>query len=428
MRLSYIELNNCMEAMKTAVGNDKTGASNIIILSNPSDSTVRFIGISPSYQVIKTIQPQFEDSDTRAEIILNYKKLSELVAMSKSTSGIDTEIIINIDTERKELQYSLTKYASANTGYAESLNNRQVLSKIRQRLNFTFVEDDKRRGGLDVLNIDWLMSLTDDSVENSNTTVWDITNFITVMSKMTAGDAGQIIMSNQTKVVATCHSNYAVYKEDPSAALSVVLQSNVVEKLITILRSVKNNKQAEQKVVLHKETGRLIVFDEAHSFIVQTDIPLAKKLMLSHINGFNSADYRHAGAVVRKDIMLDIIKCFETMTGSEQTNLKFIVDNEDQFIRLEVPNSNSRQNDMMLRVQNMLGDSDVDNKTFSVTLSTIIQMLNTCDTQTVCLSIALPEQLDDTPAETEQNTQSLLKIASLLENNTEGLKCYSILG
>lgn len=429
MKLTYADLNNCIEAMRTVVGTDKAGASSITLLSKPSIGELQFVGISSNYQVIKTIRPEFDDADVDAEIIVNFKKFSELVALSKTASGIDTDIFVCIDTERKEIQYTIIKREAAISNYSEAQQNRRVLSRIKQTLDFVFVADDKRHGGLDAVNIEWLMQLENDSAENVDTAVWEVNNFINTMTKMIAGDAGQVIMSKQLNVVATCNSNYAVYKEDKSAALSLVFQSSILSKILSIVRMLKSGSKEEKVVVLHKYDNRLAIFDEEHSFVIQTDIPLARKSMLNHINGFNSADYSHAGAVIRKDIMLDVIKCFDTLTDSQQANLKFLNKDGERHIRFEVPNSTSRQNDMSLSIKDMLGDTDVDNKAFGITLGTLIQMLNTCDSKEICLSIALPEELDSNmvPASTE-TAQSLIKIASLQENNTEGIKCYSILG
>lgn len=430
MRLNYTDLNNCIEAMKTAVGSDKTGTSNIVLLCKPTDNKLQFVGISANYQVVRTIQPEFTEADTNLEILVNFKKFAELVSMSKNTSGIDTEIDIVFETDRKELVYTLTKLTAANNNYAEAKSQRQLLSKIKHRIEYTYVSQDKRNGGLDAISIDWLMTLENDSAENKDTCAWEINNFISTMTKMTSGDAGQIIMSNQTKVVATCNSNYAVYKEDSSAGMSLVFQSSILVKILNILKTLKVSKE-EKLVILHKYDSRLAIFDEEHSFIIQTDVPLARKLMLNHINGFNSADYSHAGAVVRRDILLDTLKCFETLTGSAQTNMKIVLEGPDQYLRLEVPGSSSRQNDMLIKIGDMRGDTDVVNKTFGAAIGTLVQMLNTCDTKEVCLSIALPDVLnpDEVPAGTEENAaQALLKIATILENNTEGLKCYSVLG
>lgn len=432
MRLDYAELNNCIEAMTTVVGNDKTGTSNIVILSRPTDGTMTFIGISANYQVIRVAHPEYEEQEKNAEILVNYKKLSELVALSKPTSGIDTEIIINIDVSRKELQYKLTKLTTAKSRYAEEENNRRVLSKLTQSIDFTYVSEDKRQGGLEAVSIEWLLGLENDSAESKDTCAWELNNFINTMSKMTAGDAGQVIMSSQTKVVATCNSNYAVYKEDQSAGMSVVFQSSILSKVLSILRTLKQTGKEEKLIVLHKYDSRLAIFDEDHTFVIQTDLPLARKLMLNHINGFNSADYSHAGAVIRKDILLDTIKCFEKLTGSAQANMKFFEEKGETYLKLMVPNSTSRQNDMVVVIWDMLGDTDIFNKAFGVSIATLVQMLNTCDTTSVCLSIALPdvaENPDMVPANSEENTvQALMKIASIQDNNTEGLKCYSVLG
>lgn len=430
MRLTHTELNNCIEAMKTAVGNDKSGMSNIVLLIKPTDGILQCVGITSNYQVVRTVQPQFSDADSSMEILVNFKRLSELVSLSKDSSGIESDIEITFDTGRKELVYGITKY-TARSGYESAIAERQLLSKIKHRIEYTYVSEDKRNGGLDTISIDWLMKLKNDSAENKDTCAWELNNFINTMSKMTAGDAGQVIMSNQAQAVATCNSNYAVYKEDKSASMSIVFQNSILNKIISILRTLKTSSKEEKLIVLHKYDSRLAIFDEEHSFIVQTDIPLARKLMLNHITGFNSADYSHAGAVLRKDVFIDIIKCYETLTDSVQANLRITLEGEEQYLRLEVPNSSSRQNDMMLKIINMREDIDVVNKPFAITLSMLLQMLNTCDTKTVCLSIALPEVLnpDEVPAGTAENAaQPLLKIASILDNNTEGLKCYSILG
>ena len=430
MRLTYTDLNNCIEAMKTVVGNDKTGTANIVLLSNPTNGILQCVGISSNYQVARTIQPDYDEVDQNMEILVNFKKFSELITLSKNGSGINTEIEIIADTERKELVYCITKFTIASKS-SENAEAKQLLSKIRHRIEYTYVSEDKRKGGLDAISIDWLMKLTNDSAENKDTCTWELNNFISTMSKMTAGDAGQIIMSSQTQVVATCNSNYAVYKEDKSASMSVVFQSSILAKVISILRTLKTSDKEEKLIILHKYDSRIAIFDEDHDVIIQTDVPLARKLMLNHINGFHSADYSHAGAVLRRDIFLDTIKCFETLTGSAQANMKIVLEGPDQYLRLEVPNSTSRQNDMMMKILDMREDNSVVNKPFGITLSTLVQMLNTCETKTVCLSIALPEVLnpDEVPAGTEENAaQSLLKVASIQENNTEGLKCYSILG
>lgn len=433
MRLDYTELNNCIEAMTTVVGNDKTGTSNVVILSTPDNGTMVFVGISANYQVIRVAHPEFDENDKNVEILVNYKKLAELVSLSKPTSGIDTEIIINIDASRKELQYKLTKLTAAVSRYEEAKFDRRVLSRLSQTIDFTFVSEDKRQGGLEAVNIEWLMNLQNDSAESTDTCAWELTNFISIMSKMTAGDAGQVIMSRQTKVVATCNSNYAVYKEDQSAGMSVVFQTSILTKILSILRTLKTTSKEEKLVVLHKYDSRLAIFDEDHNFVIQTDMPLARKLMLNHINGFNSADYSHAGAVIRKDILLDTIKGFEKLTGSNAAVMRITLEGEEQNLRFAVPNSTSRQSDMMTVIRDMLGDSDVVNKPFNVSITTLTQMLNTCDSKYVCLSIALPEtDLDPNmvPANNDEENaaQALLKVASIQDNNTEGLKCYSVLG
>lgn len=423
MILTYLELNNCIEAMRTVVGSDKTGASNIVLLSNPAENILQFVSISANYQVIKTIQPEFFENDEKAEILVNFKKLSELVALSRTTSGIQTEIVLTIDTGRKELCYNLTKFVSTKDN-TDMQAQRQVLSRIRQTIDIVLVSEDKRHGGLDAVNIDWLMKLENDSAENPNTAACELNDFINTMSKMILGDAGQIIMSAQTHVIATCNSNYATYKESTFAAISVVFQASILSKILSILRTIKSTNNEENLIILHKYDSRLAIFDEKHNFVIQTDVPLARRLMLNHINGFNSADYSYAGAVIRRDIFLDTIKCFETLTNSNQANIRIIEDADEHYLRLEVPNSNSRQNDMVLKIQDMRGDISVVNKTFSMTLSTLVQMLNTCDARTICMSIALPEIADENSTET---AQPLLKIANIQENNTESLKCYSIL-
>lgn len=429
MKLTYNDLNSCIEAMRTVIGTDKTGMSSIVLLSSPTTGLLQFVGISANYQVIRTIQPEYTDTDVDIDVIVNFKKLSELVALSKTASGIETDIIITIDKDRKELHYSLTKYEAARSGYAEAITNRRPLSRVKQVIDFITVEEDKRHGGLDAVNIEWLSKLENDSAENEDTTAWEVNNFISTMSKMVAGDAGQVIMSKQTNVVATCNSNYAVYKEDPSAAMTVVFQNSVLAKVLNIVRMLKTSGKEEKLIVLHKYDNRLAIFDEDHSVIIQTDVPLARKLMLNHINGFNSADYSYGGAVIRKDILLDVIKCFDMLTDTSQANMKFIKSKDEWHIKFEAPNSTSRQNDMAVVVQDMLGDTAIDNKSYNITLGTLVQMLNACDTQQVCLSIALPDKLtEDTPSVEAETAQPLLKIASLQENNTEGIKCYSILG
>ena len=404
MHLTYNDLNSCIEAMRTAAG-QKQVASNIIIKSCPSKKTLTFVAIEAVYQVVKSISPIFEDTDVEAEILVNFKKLGELTAIAKPMSGIETNINWFISPDRKELNFKISKQTK----------EKKLLSRITHYLPFTYVAEDKRRGGLDAVNIDWLLSLADDSSENENTTVWERENLLTTFSKLITGDATQIIMSNQVKAIATCHSNFAVYKEDPTAAITVVLQTNIAKRIIDVFKS-----SSSSHIILHKYDNRLAILDTDGQTAIQTEIPTAKKLLVNHINGFNSADYSHGGAVIHRNILIDIIKCFETLTGVNRADMKFIRTDEDNWqLKFETPDSTNRQNDMQVTIESMREQTDIVNKPFKVALDTLLQMLNTCNTQQVVLSIAMPDE--------EGQVQSLLKIASLLDNNTEGLKTYSIL-
>lgn len=414
MQFNYQELNNCLEAIKTASNIKLNTNANIIILSNPTKNKVTFIGIDTNYQVIKTVQPKFFDNDKEAEIIINLKKLSDLTQLAKPITGTETSIDININLEKNELSFCISKFVTSKN---------QLLSRITQYIPYILVSSDKRHGGLDTLNLNWLFSLT---ANNSEDTIsLNAENFISILNKMTAGDAPQIIISRQTKAIATCNSNYAVYKEDPDAELTVVLQTAIAKKIITVFKACKTD-----KLILHKvenENNKLIIFDENQTTIIQTEIPLAKKLLVNYINGFNSADYKYAGAIIQRTIFIDFIKCFETLTNNNRAILKFNKPEsttQNWSLTLEVPDSTSRQNDMVLQIENMLGDTNINNKTFKAALDTVLQMLNTCDTPKICLSLALPDLETDTATQ----VQPLLKIASLLEDNvTEGLKNYSIL-
>ena len=70
----------------------------------------------------------------------------------------------------------------------------------------------------------------------------------------------------------------------------------------------------------------------------------------------------------------------------------------------------------------MLYDISIANKTFELSIETLIQMLNACDGTKVVFSIAQNEPTTET-----ENVQCLLRLQSLTDDNTTSIRCYSVL-
>ena len=409
MELSYNEISNALEAVKTAFSSDKTGGSIILLIGKVSDSELTVGGLGTGYCVAKKLRCVYSDTDVDFEIIVNYKKFAELVSMTKPSAGLKTNITLELDAERKELVFGIVKYIVTE-------NTTKPVSKIKQRLSFINAGDDKhRRGGLIELNTDELFSVKDDSLENENTSVWEKTALLSILSKFISGDAIQVFMSNQSKAIATNNSGYAVYKEDPRATVSITLSNAVIKNIITVLKTCNSS-----SIVLHAEENYIVVGDTDNTFGLRASTVIAKQSLLNQINGLKSADYAYIGAMFRKDIMQDMLKCFTTVTGADRVVFKFVHNTEldDWTMLLFGPDSTSRFADLSLSVDKMTGITDMSNKEFELSLSTFSQMLTTCDEQCITLNIAVIET-----GEGQENY--LLNITSVAEDGSTGIKCYA---
>lgn len=407
MKVTYQEIIKTLESIKPA--NDKV-MQDIIFISDTEQCKTSFIAITQNYQIIKTLDNiEYEQSDENISALINFKKLFDIVSLAKPLSGTTSFIYFKPNTDTHEMNCIIEKCQAENGQFV-------VLSRINQLVPYVDTSSKKNNAGLDLIDFATILSISDDSTSNEDTALFNTSYFINILGKMITGDATQLIISGQAKAIATANSNFTIYKETTAASITAVLETNVAKQMLTLLKNTKS-----ESIIMHKTESQLIIADEFKLAVLQTPLlSSAKRAILSQINSFNSKDYAYGHLSLRRDLVLDTIRCFIGLTGQNKAIIRQL---DDNVIEFKVIGSTGRENTTRLTIAKNLQGESIVGKDYVIDLSTFKQMLDTCDSTMILLSIAQA----DIEGEQAEKPQSLIKIASLEDNGVEGIRCFGVL-
>ena len=394
MNVTYKDLNTALEALKTACQSDKQGLTNMLMLANKEAGTlVLCCGPTPSYKIAYKVDVEYDELDYSAELVLNIKRFSELVSIAKPTTSLITEISLQIDQNASELIFGLKKCLKIDE------NNIRPISKISQRMGYFTLDSNKYRG-IDKGNVDTMFAV------GENSATWPRDNVVSILNKLSSGNTPQILFSEKNKAVAACNTNFAVYMSNEYSGFSGAVLTSTAKSIVTVVKNAKQNQIAFVK----GEENTLYISDG--TFALQTALPLAKQLLLSQVNGFNSVEYPKFQAVFKQNALLDFMKSFKSITGTDKAVIKFENVDNVWYLLLNVQGAKDRFNECSISVESINGETD-DLSPYSIMLDTFISMLNICDSDTIRLSLS---------AKTEDSPR-LLRINTENENMTI---CYSV--
>ena len=214
----------------------------------------------------------------------------------------------------------------------------------------------------------------DGAEEGANTAdVWARADLIKVISKVSAEDDKQIIMSARNNTVSVSNLNYTVWmpREEVQSALCMTV------KMAKNISEVFKRAAAEEVHVATKE-GFCTVRDSEGTvaFWFESEKPLRKTLNV--IEGYTGLAYDKFSLVVMKDAAANIVKCCGDV---KDIALEFKGDAINGFkVKVGGNDSAIKSNDFELDTAEVVGDSEELLKTtFKVNTETFKAMLDLCD-------------------------------------------------
>lgn len=487
MVLKYEDLSSCVDRLKAFIPSKSLDSASVLIEIDIESSKIMFAFTDGRRAISTRKDAHFNEQEQSlcgiGGIIVPFKNLLEIASICKPAGVLRVDYMsMCIDNERNIIRISAEKYIEqesetdgteqnnnvADGGlfdamniYSEGVDNesvryeRRVISVIKQSFSYIRAADDRRRAILTRVDYGEMLSCYSEHVDNSTDEfdsssstnqnignaneirygdVWDKSEFIGVLSIMSAEQKNYTIFSGKTHSVAVSNINYAVYEQRNEVKNSLCIQNDIAKNIIDVF-----NRSGGDNLVVYSDGTFCTICNDTEDTAVWFESKRPMKMALQVISGYTQREYNTFRIVALKDAMVNIVKCCRQATDRTTTKLKFSVDCEGNVsMAFDGLNSTSKENDFSLSIEEVKGDlQKLVNTQYEISFEQLENMINVCSSTFIGIYVndagqeKLPENFTDGDSSTTViSSQPILNIIELFQEGgsiIEGRKAYTML-
>lgn len=382
MLIKYSDLTNAVDSVKAVLSDNKSEQVNILLRFEAAENVTLVAYSDGRKAVVKKVETEFFDGEAvDRDVIVAFKQLNDIMEMAKPVGSLqvnDIEIITEVD--KKQLNFKVEKFVYLDAENEGEEAEKKVIAVLKQSFKYISPEDDRRQKALLSPNYSEMLgeNILDDvegEEENANAAdVWGRAELIKVISKVSAEDDKQIIMSARNNTVSVSNLNYTVWLPREEVQNALCLTVKMAKNISEVFKRALNS----EEVHVSTKEGFCTVRDSEGTvaFWFESEKPLRKTLNV--IEGYTGLAYDKFSLVVMKDAAANIVKCCGDV---KDIALEFKGDAINGFkVKVGGNDSAIKSNDFELDTAEVVGDTEeLVKTTFKVNTETFKAMLDLCD-------------------------------------------------